>query len=337
MNSMSVDDITRLGAGTISLQQRVPCEVRYVHRPSESGENSLVFISSVAQLEQALKLGAKAFILLQKSVGNCASMLSSHHSVWHTNNIQKAMSALLPHFDLKSQFLKPGVHPLASIHPTAVIAPTAHIGAYAVIEAYALVGEQTIIYPHVYIGHYCEIGNHCLISAHTTIGSDGFGFFTDSTGLHHKIPQIGRVIIEDHCELGSHCAIDRATLHETRIKSGSKFDNFCHIAHNVEIGENALVAAGFMAAGSAKIGRNFTASGGVHTLGHLQIADGVILSARAGVTQSIEKSGVYGGYPLESHKESVKTLVTIPHIKKMRKQINKIIRHLNLQDADEKE
>lgn len=337
MKSYSAADISVLGDGIIFISQEAPCSINSVRTPAQADENSLVFISHTEQLEQALRQGAKAFIILEKIFEDLTPLLSNSQSLWKTKNIQRAMSILLIHFDMKSQHLRPGIHPMASVHPTAVVATSAHIGAYAVVEAHARIGEGSIIYPHVYIGHACEIGDRCLISAHTTIGSDGFGFFTDQTGTHHKIPQIGRVIIEDDCEFGSHCAVDRATLHETRIKKGSKFDNFCHIAHNVEIGENALIAAGFIAAGSAKIGSHFTASGSVHTLGHLQIADRVILSARAGVTQSIEKSGIYGGYPLEPHKESIKTLVNIPHIKTMRKQINKIMRHLNLVETDEKE
>ena len=244
------------------------------------------------------------------------------------------MSSILELFDNIKAHLTKGIHPTASIHPTAQVSKSAHIGAFAVIEAYALVGDDSIIYPHVYLGAYCEVGNRCLISSHVTIGSDGFGYFTAKTFKHHKIPQIGKVVIEDDCEFGSHCAIDRATLTETRIKKGSKFDNFCHIAHNVQFGENALVTAGFIVAGSTIIGKNLMTSGGVHILGHLKIADNVILSARAGVTQNIEHSGMYGGFPIETHKESIKTHVSIPQIKKIKKQVTKILKYLNLNEKE---
>lgn len=295
---------------------------------------SLVFVPNKELFLKALTRNASAFIMTEKLFGELGSEIPSHVAVWTTPHIQQAMSQVLQIFDKKAQFIKAGVHPTASIHATAKISPSAHIGAYAVIEAHAIVGDDSVIFPHVYVGPYCEIGRRCYIAPHVTIGFDGFGFFTDKSFTHHKIPQIGKVVIEDDCEFGSHCAIDRATLTETRIKKGSKFDNFCHIAHNVQFGENAIVAAGFIVAGSTIIGKNLMTSGGVHVLGHLNIADNVILSARAGAMQSIEKPGMYGGFPLEPHKESIKTHVSIPQIKKMRKQIHKILKHLNITEEE---
>jgi UDP-3-O-[3-hydroxymyristoyl] glucosamine N-acyltransferase len=242
-----------------------------------------------------------------------------------------AMSQVLPLFDLKAQFLKPGIHPTAAVHPLAKVDATAHIGAHCTVDAHAVVGANSILYPSVYVGAYCEVGARCIIGASTVIGGDGFGFVTDRQFKHHKIPQIGRVIIEDDCEFGSQCAIDRAALTETRIKQGSKFDNFCHIAHNVEIGENALAAAGLMISGSTKIGRNFMAAGSVLTTGHLHIGDNVVIAGRSAVTSDIREPGVYGGYPLEPQKESLKTIASLPHLKNLRKQLNRVLKHLNLE------
>ncbi|AGH95000.1 UDP-3-O-(3-hydroxymyristoyl)glucosamine N-acyltransferase [Pseudobdellovibrio exovorus] len=332
MKSVSIDQITSTNPALLSLQQRFDVSITAVQPPEFANAKTLVFVSTAELLQKALANQAQALIVLQSLYQDAGTSIPSNICVWTTPNISQAMSLVLPLFDQKTDFLKAGIHPTASIHPTATVAPTAHVGAYAVIEAHAHVGDNTVIYPHVYIGPFCEIGSRCHISSHVSIGSDGFGFFTDKTFTHHKIPQIGKVVIEDDCELGSHCAVDRATLTETRIKKGSKFDNFCHIAHNVQIGENALVAAGFMVSGSTIIGKNLMVAGGVHVTGHISIADSTILTGRAGVTNSIEKGGMYGGFPLESHKESLKTLVSLPHVKKMRKQISKILAHLNLTD-----
>lgn len=338
MQSISIDQISAKNSSVLSLRSSQSSSKNEIKLsevlPSELAKpTSLVFVSSKNLFQKALANKAEALILTESVFNEVQSDIPDHLTVWTTKNIQECMSSVLQLFDKNKSYLMQGIHPTAFIHPEARVSKSAHIGAYSVIEAEAVVGDDSILYPHVYVGARCEIGKSCIISSHVTIGSDGFGFFTDKNLKHHKIPQIGKVVIEDHCEFGSHCAIDRATLTETRIQKGSKFDNFCHIAHNVNIGENALVAAGFIVAGSTIIGKNLMTSGGVHVLGHLKIPDHVILSARAGVTQSIEKSGMYGGYPLEPHKESIKTHVSIPQIKKIRKQITKILKHLKITDT----
>jgi UDP-3-O-[3-hydroxymyristoyl] glucosamine N-acyltransferase len=334
MKSISIDQISSKDGENLVLKQRTENPILNVLPAEIANTKSLVFASSKSLFEKALKNNVAALILTETVYAEVENQLPKNISVWTTKNIHAAMSSILQLFDLKKEFLAGGVHPSAQIHPTAQVSAKAHIGAFTVIEAHAVIGDDTIIFPHVYVGPYCEVGARCYISSFVCIGSDGFGFYTDKTFTHHKVPQIGRVVIEDDCEFGAHCAIDRATLTETRIKKGSKFDNFCHIAHNVTIGENALVAAGFIVAGSTTIGKNLMTSGGVHILGHLTVPDNVILSGRAGVTQSIEKSGMYGGFPLEEHRESTKTHVSIPHIKKLRKQVRKILNHLNLKEEE---
>jgi len=334
MNSIPVERISDAAGNVLTSRQAFSTAVSAVLPPDSASAESLVFISKKEHLESLNGKTIKALIVLEKLFNEVKDTLPLGIQIWTASNIQLAMTKVLPLFDKNAAYYREGIHPSAVVHPTAVVHPKAHVGAFSFVGAHAQIGEDTVIWPHVYIGPYCEIGKRCYIASHTTIGSDGFGFVSDNKFNHTKIPQTGKVVIEDDCELGAHCAVDRATLTETRIKRGSKFDNFCHIAHNVEIGENALVAAGFIVAGSTRIGKNLMTSGGVHALGHLTIPDNVILSARAGVTQSIESSGMYGGYPLEPHKESIKTLMSVPHIKKLRKQVNKILNHLNLKDEE---
>jgi UDP-3-O-[3-hydroxymyristoyl] glucosamine N-acyltransferase len=295
--------------------------------------DSLVFVSDFEMFKVARKNSVRAFILTDKLHQECKEFYSSDLSVWSTSSIHLAMANLLFLFDLKAQYTLHEIHPKAFVAPTAKIGKNVSIGAGAFIGDHAIIGDNTIIHPLVSIGAFCSVGTNCVVASNTTIGSDGFGFFTDKTGTHHKIPQIGNVIIEDNCEIGANCAIDRATLTSTKIGKGTKLDNHCHIAHNVEIGENSIIAAGFIVAGSTKIGKNFMASGSVHVLGHLEIADNVIMTARSGTLKSITAPGMYGGYPLESHKESVKTHVTIPQIKSLRIQVNRILKHLNLKEG----
>lgn len=319
-------------------------------QPAEfATSNSLVLISTKKMLEIALSQGARGFIILEKIYADVASLLEKETWIATTPNIHWAMSEILAIFDNNK------ILTLSNIHPSAVISPSAHIGknvsiapyvviedhahiddgavvgSHTVIEHHAKIGQFTQLSPHVTIGSHCTVGKNCRIGSQVVIGSDGFGFFTDKTFTHHKIAQIGNVVIEDNVELGAHCAVDRATLTQTRIKSGSKFDNHCHIAHNCTIGENAVIAAGFIVAGSTVIGKNFMSSGSVGVLGHLTIADNVILTVRAGVINSIDKPGVYGGFPAVDHKENLKTMAAISNLTKMRKQLNAVLKHLGLE------
>lgn len=352
MNLITEEQINQAGVELLKIIIGKSNRFDAVHSPANASSTSLVFISTEEMLNQALQRKALGFIVLEKTFAQLQSLIPPHLSVWTTPHIQYAMTRVLPLFDKKTLYYPPvGVHPSAVVDATAIIDPLARIAAHAVIEAHATVGSEavigshsvvqahakigskTIIHPHSVIGSFCEIGSRCIIASHVTIGSDGFGFFTDKTGRHHKVPQIGKVIIEDDCELGAHCAVDRAALEITLIKKGTKLDNFCHVAHNVEIGENALAAAGLKIAGSTKIGNNFTCSGSVDINGHIEICDKVILSGRAAVSSSIEQPGIYGGYPLENHRDNLRTLMSLPHLSKIRKQVNKIMLHLNLKET----
>jgi UDP-3-O-[3-hydroxymyristoyl] glucosamine N-acyltransferase len=282
MNLITDEQINHAGEGVLQFISGKSRGFDAVHSPEKSTPSSLVFISTPEFLDQAIKNEAQGFIVLEKKFSEFKSLIPESKTIWTTPHIQLAMTKILPLFDRKKNFLtNEGHHPTASIHPTANVASTAHIGPYAVIEAgasvgadaiigahtviqaHAKVGDNSLLNPHVVIGAFCQVGNRCNIASHVSIGSDGFSFFTDKTGTHHKIPQIGKVVIEDDCELGAHCAVDRAALEETRIKKGTKLDNFCHIAHNVEFGENGLAAAAFKVAGSTKIGKNLLAAGNV--------------------------------------------------------------------------
>ena len=141
----------------------------------------------------------------------------------------------------------------------------------------------------------------------------------------------------DEVEIGSNCAIDRATLTSTFIRSGSKLDNICHIAHNCDLGENGFYTAGFMMAGSTKIGKRFMTGGNSVVSSHLTLADDVSLSGRSNVTKSISEPGAYGGYPLQPLKEAMKTAVSLGHLNEIRRNLNRVMKHLRLSDAASKE
>jgi UDP-3-O-[3-hydroxymyristoyl] glucosamine N-acyltransferase len=167
------------------------------------------------------------------------------------------------------------------------------------------IGENTLIYPRVTIRENVNIGKNVIIHSGTVIGSDGFGYAKEK-GTYHKIPQVGKVVLEDDVEIGANVTIDRATLGETRIKKGTKIDNLVQIAHNVQIGENTIVVAQVGISGSTKVGKNVTLAGQVGLVGHIEIGDNVIVAAQSGVSKSLHPGKIYFGYPAREHSKARK-------------------------------
>lgn len=350
MNSISSQDLSN-SCPSLNLVQSQSSLFTNVCPPNLANSGSLVFAGSDELLQQALKNNALGFIIPEKLLPQVQNVIDKNKSLWTTPNIHLAMTEVLKLFDAKTP-LNAGIHSTAVIDSTAkigknvtiepyavigknvVIGGNSIVGAHTILENHSSIGENTQIGSHVFLGFNCHIGNNCKIGPQNVFGSDGFGFITDKQGQHHKIPQIGQVIIEDSCEFGTQCAVDRATMTETRIRKGSKFDNFIHIAHNCDIGENALIAAGFIIAGSSQVGKNLIAAGSVGVLGHLKVTDNVILTARTGVTSSIDKPGMYGGYPHTDHKENLKIMISQQSLPKLRKQVAKILKHLGLTEGE---
>lgn len=221
--------------------------------------------------------------------------------------VENAYASFAKLLDLYNQLKhdKKGVHASASVEADASLGNDVFIGALTVVERGAVIGnnakiygqsyigadvkigENTIIHPGVRVLSACEIGANCVINAGVVIGGDGFGFSPNSENNYQKVAQIGNVIIEDQVEIGANTTIDRATLGSTIIRKGVKIDNLIQIAHNVEIGENTVIASQTGIAGSTKIGRNCMIGGQVGIIGHLHIADGTKIAAQSGVGANI--------------------------------------------------
>lgn len=202
-----------------------------------------------------------------------------------------------------------GIHPKSHIETSATIGEDAYIGPLAHIGANSTIGKNVKIHPQCFIGDRvhigdntilqagvriyadCHIANDCILHAGVIIGGDGFGFAPNTNNQYDKVAQIGNVIIKAHVEIGANTTIDRATLGSTIIHKGVKLDNLIQIAHNVEIGENTVIAAQTGVAGSTKIGKNCMIGGQVGIAGHLSIADDVKIAAKAGIASSIKKAG----------------------------------------------
>jgi len=323
---------------------------RHCRRPEECDPQSLVFVTDAAQVARVAQVGA-AIVIAQRAVAiDAASFGERVQCVFSVGSIPMGMARLLRYFDRKRErFAQWGDrHDTAVVHADArigtgvllgpycvigagtVIGDDCCIGAHVVVENDVVIGAGTILHPHVFIGAGCQVGARCEIHPHSSLGSDGFGYATGPGGRPQKLSHLGIVTIGDEVEIGSNCAIDRATLTSTYIRSGTKLDNICHIAHNCDLGENGFYTAGFMMAGSTTIGRGFMTGGNSVVGAHLTLADNVILAGRSTVTNDVREGGQYGGYPLQPLKDALKTIVSIGQINDIRRNLNKVMKHLGL-------
>lgn len=194
------------------------------------------------------------------------------------------------------------------------------------------VGDNTIIYPGAKIYHDCVLGKNITVHAGSVIGSDGFGFAPQADGTFKKVPQIGNVIIEDNVEIGANATIDRATIGSTIVRAGAKLDNLIQIAHNVEVGNNTVIAAQAGVSGSTKIGNNVMIGGQAGIVGHIQIADGSKINAQSGVSKSIKapNSAVTGSpaFDYTSTLRSQAVARNLPEMEKRIKELEKLVKQL---------
>lgn len=239
---------------------------------------------------------------------------------------------------------KSGVEQPSFINESATIGEFVYVGAFSYISEKVKIGtnskihpqvflgdnvkigENTIIYPGVKVYKNCVIGNNCVIHAGAVIGGDGFGFAPDANNEYKKVSQIGNVVIEDNVEIGSNTTIDRATMGSTIIRRGAKLDNLIQIAHNVEVGENTVIAAQTGVAGSTKIGRNCMFGGQVGVTGHVTVADGSRFAAQTGIAGAIKReNGVWMGSPAINVVDYQKAYVVFRKLPELKKQVDMLV------------
>jgi UDP-3-O-[3-hydroxymyristoyl] glucosamine N-acyltransferase len=219
---------------------------------------------------------------------------------------------------------EPLVHPSAVIHPQAHVDDTARIGPLCVVERGAHIGANTWLKSGVTVGEDCRIGERCIVHAGVVIGADGFGFALFE-GRWEKIEQLGAVRIGNDVEIGANTCIDRGALDDTIIEDGVKLDNLVQIGHNVHVGANTAMAGCAGVAGSARIGANCTVGGGAIVLGHLELADGVHISAASVVMRSIRQPGQYSGvFPIDDNASWEKNAATLRQLHRLRDRIKSL-------------
>ncbi|SNR61251.1 UDP-3-O-(3-hydroxymyristoyl)glucosamine N-acyltransferase [Desulfurobacterium atlanticum] len=189
-----------------------------------------------------------------------------------------------------------------------------------------VIGDDTVIFSNVSIYRQTVIGKRVRIHSGAVIGSDGFGYaFSKKEMRIYKVPQIGRVVIEDDVEIGANTTIDRGTIGETVIGSGTKIDNLVQIGHNVKVGKNCFIVSQVGISGSTVIGDNVTLAGQVGVAGHIKIGSNITVGAKAGVTKSIEKAGVYAGFPIKDYRVWRKTEALINRLPEIYEKIKKLL------------
>lgn len=245
----------------------------------------------------------------------------------------------------ESKGKRSGISPQAYISPSATIGKDVYIGEFASVGDHTVVGDNCQIFPQATVGYNCRIGNEtiinsgvrvyddciignfCTLHAGVVIGADGFGFAPQESEDYRKVPQIGNVIIEDQVEIGANTTIDRATMGSTIIRKGAKIDNLIQIAHNVEIGENTVIAAQTGISGSTRIGKNCMIGGQVGIVGHLKIADKVMIAAQSGISKSITEVGaVVEGSPAFNIREYQRSFVHFKRLDHLVKRVNQLER-----------
>jgi UDP-3-O-[3-hydroxymyristoyl] glucosamine N-acyltransferase len=257
-------------------------------------------------------------------------------------NAYEAFASLLRLVD-EARPRKKGIHATAIIESSAKVGSDVFIGPYAYIGENCIIGDGCSVYPHVYIGdntrlgsnctinpgvkiyHDCIVGEGCIIHAGTVIGSDGFGFAPQSESEFMKIPQLGNVVLEDHVEIGANVTIDRATMGSTIIRKGVKLDNLIQIGHNVEIGENTVMAAQTGISGSTKVGKNCMFGGQVGLAGHIKIANGTKIGAQGGILGDVkEENSVIIGSPAIELKQFLRSSVIFKKLPEMKVKIDSL-------------
>lgn len=328
-----------------SVEGNENASVNNVSKIEEGAPNTLSFLAN-PKYNNYIYTTDSTIVLVNNSL-KLEKPVKSGCTLVRVENAYEAFAKLLELYtQLKNT--KTGIEQPSFISTSASMGKECYVGAFAYIGNNVSIGNNVKLYPHVYIGdncsigdnttlfsgvkvyHECKIGKNCTIHASTVIGSDGFGFAPNLEGqAFAKVPQIGNVVIEDNVEVGSNASIDRATMGSTILRKGVKLDNLVQIAHNVEIGENTVIAGLSGVAGSTKVGKNCMIGAQVGIAGHLRIADGVKIAGQSGVGAEISKENeIVQGSPAFSIGDFKRSYVLFRSLPKLNDRVNDVIKSL---------
>jgi len=306
-------------------------EVYKLAKIEEGVKGSLTFLANPKYLQYIYT--TKATITIVNHTFEAEGELAT--TLIKVEDAYKSFSKLLEFYDQAKHNSKNGIEQPSVISENVKYGEQLYLGSFSYIGKNVTIGNNVKIYPNCYVGDnvtigdnvilfagakvYSEsvIGNYCTVHSGVIIGADGFGFVPNEDGTFSKIPQIGNVIIEDNVDIGSCTTIDRATMGSTIIRKGVKLDNQIQIAHNVEIGENTVIAAQTGIAGSTKIGKNCMIGGQVGVAGHLIIGNNVRIQAQSGVGKNIKDGEILQGSPTFSYSDYSKSYVHFKNLPKI--------------------
>ncbi len=342
----SAKDIAALLNGTVDGNSSV--RVSNISKIDQPIPGTLSFLSNPAYTKYIYKTSASIVIVSRdfkpESPLTCTLI--------RVDDPYAALAKLLD-FYVKSKPAKIGIEQPSYIHSSATTGTEIYVGAFAYIGENAHIGNHVKIYPHVYIGDNVKIGDYtvlysgvkiyadCVIGANgiihsgAVIGADGFGFAPNQGAAYSKIEQIGNVVIEDNVEIGANTTIDRATMGSTFIRNGVKLDNLIQIAHNVELGDNTVIAAQTGIAGSVIIGKNCLFGGQASSSGHITIGDGSKVGPKSGVLSSLKPNSVVLGTPAEDFKTTMKVYSIIRNLPKLRDEIIELQKKIKSNETNE--
>ena len=312
-------------------------EVSKLSKIEEGSEGSLTFLSNPKYLNYIYSTKASVTIVNETFVPE--SPLTT--TLIKVEDAYAAFSKLLEFYN-QVKLNKNGIEQPSFLSGSVKYGDNLYLGSFSYVGENVILGENVKIYPNCFIGDnvvigdnvllfagakiYSEtvIGNNCTIHSGAIIGADGFGFAPNPDGTYTKIPQIGNVIIEDNVDVGSCTTIDRATMGSTIIRKGVKLDNQIQIAHNVEIGENTVIAAQTGVAGSTRIGKNGMIGGQVGISGHLNIGNNVRIQAQSGVGRNIKDNEILQGSPTFAYNDFSKSYVHFKNLPKIVAEIEEL-------------
>jgi len=331
LNPITLTQIHRLVGGVIHGDEQT--HVFELASLGESTSKSLSFIANDKALQAAAHVNAAA-LLIHRHVPDLAiphivvpHPLMAFAQVAQQFCIRPAAPRGIDKDVVQGSDVRIGTDP--SIWPFVTLGDRVTIGARVTlypgvfVGSDSTIGDDSILYPNVVVREGCTLGARVIVYSGTVIGADGFGY-VQHQGRHHKIPQIGGVVIEDDVELGANVTVDRATLGVTRIKQGTKVDNLVQIAHNVTVGEHSIIVAQVGIAGSTTIGHHVMIGGQAGISDHIRIGDQVMIAAKAGVNRSVESNQIIGGAPALPRNRALKVQGVIHHLP----ELNQLVRSL---------
>ncbi|CAN5679407.1 UDP-3-O-(3-hydroxymyristoyl)glucosamine N-acyltransferase [soil metagenome] len=305
---------------------------------AKSGQ--ITFLANPKYTPQIKETNASAIFLNEKEICEREDI-----AVLRTKDPYLAYTRSLRFFHPEPEFV-PFVHPNSFIDETAKVAATVSIDAFVSIGKNCEIGENVKIYPNVSIydnakigantvihsgvsiRENCEIGERCIIHNNTTIGSDGFGYAKTEEKAWLKIPQVGRVVLEDDVEIGANSAIDCASVGETRIKKGAKIDNLVQIGHSCTVEEDALICSQTGLAGSSVIGKRVILAGQVGIAGHLKVGDDAVLTAKSATSHDVEAGKIMSGVPAFENRDWLRSTAAYRRLGEMARTIRELEKRL---------